>query len=589
MGHGGSSDGRPDVSRRKVLQQGAALGLLWTPLRKLTALDFLNGDGPADAHDVPPPANFPAGIELYRQAYENWSLEIRVDDVWTCTPCNAQDVVTLANWAHANGWRLRPSGSKHGWSPFTVLPEQRADLKVLLVDTTKHLTAVEVGTRDGHHVVTVGAGALMDDVLVAMQGAGRGWTSVPAAGDITIAGAIAINGHGAALPALGEDTAGFSFGSMSNRVLSLDAVVWDRPSHRYVIRTFERDDRVTKAVLTSMGRVFITGYTLTTEPLTNLRCISYTDIPGDEILAAPGSPGRTFESFTDQAGRLEVIWFPGTESPWLKVWSVEPTKPAASREVTDAYNYPFSDNIPVEVARLVNLIMNGHPEATPQFGQTCLQATTVGLAAFQATDIWGPARNTQHYIKPTTLRAGEFGWTVITARHNVQRVLFEFMAKVKELNARYEARGLWPQNMPIELRCSSVDTVAALEIDGAEPPVLSGTTPDDDHPEWDSAVWLNILSLPETPGVYEYKTELEQWVIDNYTGEYATCRVEWSKGWAFTPERDFLNDDVIDNAIPDSLRRGRPNNADWDWAIARLDELDPHDVFGNPFTDRLLK
>ena len=570
-------------SRRRFIQASfGAAALAWKPVRKLT---------PASAQAGVAPPNFPAGIGLYQQMYENWSQEIRVDDVWTATPRNAADVVLLANWARSHGWRLRPSGSKHGWAPFTVMPEQRADLKVLLVDTTANLNSIAVGKRGAHHVVTAGPGAHMDDVLVAMQRAGRGWSSIPAPGDITIAGAIAINGHGAALPAKGENTAGHSFGSVSNRVLSLDVVVWDGSSGQYKLRTCERSESITKALLTTMGRLFVTSFTLVTEPLVNLRCRTYTDIPGNEIFAAPGAPAstRTFQHFIDEGGRVEAIWFAHTPSPLLKVWSVAPTKPASARAVTGAYNYPFSDNIPLEISELATEIVNGRPAATPQFGKMSMAASIAGLTACNAYDLWGPARNTQHYIKPTTLRASDFGWAVITHRANIQRVMWEFFDKFRELNQKYEQRGQWPANMPVEVRCSGIDDVGALGIPGAEAPTLSSSTPDENHPEWDVAIWLNVLSLPDTPGAYEFKEELERWLLDKYVGDDATVRAEWCKGWAFTKERDFTNADVLDHAIPNSFRRGRNASNNWDWTIAKFNELDPHRIFTNPFVDRLLK
>jgi hypothetical protein len=66
--------------------------------------------------------------------------------------------------------------------------------------------------------------------------------------------------------------------------------------------------------------------------------------------------GRTFADFLDRYGRAEAIWFAFTDKPWLKVWSIEPTRPLSSRAVTEPYNYPFSDNIPEPLARLVGRI-----------------------------------------------------------------------------------------------------------------------------------------------------------------------------------------------------------------------------------------
>ena len=90
----------PRPSRRAFLATAAAAGAVaWVPaVPRHTAS--------AQATAAPPP-NFPASIAVYQQAYQNWAGMIVIDDVWTCAPASAADVVTLANWAHANGYRLR--------------------------------------------------------------------------------------------------------------------------------------------------------------------------------------------------------------------------------------------------------------------------------------------------------------------------------------------------------------------------------------------------------------------------------------------------------------------------------------------------
>jgi FAD/FMN-containing dehydrogenase len=88
------------------------------------------------------PADFPRSIPVYQRAFANWSDEIVLSPQWTCAPKNPEEVVTLANWAHINGWKLRARGMGHGWSP--LLAPKGADGKILLVDTTRYLTAVTV-------------------------------------------------------------------------------------------------------------------------------------------------------------------------------------------------------------------------------------------------------------------------------------------------------------------------------------------------------------------------------------------------------------------------------------------------------------
>ncbi|MBV8063109.1 MAG: hypothetical protein JOY51_05910, partial [Nevskia sp.] len=106
-----------DLSRRRFLgatvataAAGACAG--WLPAFRVEA-------GSAQASCAVPPG-FPAGIPLYQQAYQNWSEEITIDSLWTCAPRTPQDLVTLANWAYAAGYRLRARGSMHGWAPLTI-------------------------------------------------------------------------------------------------------------------------------------------------------------------------------------------------------------------------------------------------------------------------------------------------------------------------------------------------------------------------------------------------------------------------------------------------------------------------------------
>lgn len=573
-----TADSTDGVSRRQFLQTTAlGAGLLWRPIRRLT---------PGDASNRATPPGFPRDIKLYRTAYENWAGEIHVDAVWSAVARTPDDVARIVNWAAEQGWRVRPSGARHGWAPFNVSEGQPADAEMVIVDTITHLNKVRVDKPA--QVVFAQAGALLDDIMEALEREDLGFSSIPAPGALTIAGVLAVNGHGAAVPAKGEDTTGRSYGSMSNRIVSLNAVVWDAPSRRYKVTTFHRNNPLTKAMLTSLGRVFITSVLLRTEPNVNLRCRSYTDIPNTELFAAQGSKGRTFASFVEETGRAEAIVFPFTKTSWFKTWAIAPTKPRESRRTNQPYNYPFSDNIPLAVARLARTAVTTQPSSAKQFGRTSMAASIHGLRATNTTDLWGSARLTQHYIKPSTIRAAEFGYGILTARANLQRVLHEFVTKYNSLTAAYARRGLYPGNMPLELRCTGVDDTAFLGIPGAEPPSLAATAPRPDHPEWDTVVFVNALTLVGSTGVYPFKRDLERWMVQNYSGDYATPRVEWSKGWGYTDEGGWRDSRVLDDVIPNGFRAGRTAANNWDWVAARFNELDPHRVFRSPLLDRLM-
>ncbi len=565
-------------SRRGFLRGAAQLAgagaLAWVPAFRIAA-DAAN----------PPPPDFPPGIPLYKQAFENWSTEIVVDDLWTCTPGSPQDVVTLANWCLSHGYRLRARGMMHSWAPLTV-PAGGAP-NVLLADTTQCLTAVSIDTAAS--TVTAQAGVTLDVLLQKLQDAGLGISAMPAVGTITLGGALAIDAHGSALPAVGETLPpGQTLGSLSNRVLGLTAVVWDATQNAYALRSFTRTDAECGALMTHLGRAFITEATLRVGANQRMRCQSYTGITADELFAAAGSSGRTMAHFTDQAGRVEAIWFPFTTKPWLKVWSLAPRQPLLSRPVVTPYNYPFSDVIPLQVAQLAEEIVAGNPEAAPLLGQTQYDVSVAGLAATLSQDIWGWSKDVLLYILPSTLRLTENGHAILTNRANLQRTINEFVTRFSAQLAAYQAQGKYPINGAVEIRACSLDNPADCGVPGAGAPLLSALRPRPDHPEWDTAVWLNCLSIPGTPYLNDFNRELEQWIYGNYTGSYAAVRAEWSKGWAYGATAGWSDPLMLGSVIPNSFRTGQPAATNWDAAVSLLDQLDPYRLYSAPLQDQLL-
>ena len=565
------------MSRRGFLAGTGAVAagaaFAWTPVFRVDR---------ASAATAAPPG-FPAGIPLYQQAWRNWAGELAVDSIWTATPASPADVVTIANWAHANGWRVRAKGKGHGWSPLVVPPGAAAD--VLLVDTTANLTGISVDAAAMR--VTAGAGASMDALLARMEQAGLGFTATPAPGDLTVGGVLAIDAHGTAVPARGETRpAGHTYGSLSNAIVRLTAVVWNGSA--YALRTFERTDPAIEPLLAHLGRTFVTEVTLQAGANQRLRCRSWVNVPATEMFAAPGSGGRTLASYLDSAGRVEAIWFPFTANPWLKVWSVSPLKPLFSRQVSQPYNYSFSDNIPPEAATLIGQLISGNGGLTPTFSQIQYAAVAAGLVATLTWDIWGWSKNTQLYVRPTTLRVTANGYAVLCRRSDVQRVVHEFVGfYTSRLNAA-AAAGRYPMNSPVEIRVTGLDQPGDTGIAGARTPVLSAVRPRPDHPEWDVAVWFDALTIPGTPGAATFYRELEQWVLGNYTGSYAAVRPEWSKGWAYTDSAAWADPGVLGSTVPDAYRAGQPASSGWDAAKAGLTALDPHRVFGNAFLDGLI-
>ncbi|MEK7912905.1 cholesterol oxidase substrate-binding domain-containing protein [Burkholderia contaminans] len=559
----------------------AAAGIVtgWTPLYQVAAHARTPGDTPP---------GFPADIPLYKQAFLNWSGEIAVQDVWTAAPRSADDVVATVNWARANGYRIRPRGYTHNWSPLTLDPGAGA-ANLVLLDTTKSLTAVSVDTSARPARVTAQTGVSLESLLATLEQYGLGVIAAPAPGDITLGGALAIDAHGTAVPAAGETLQpGHTYGSLSNLVVALTAVVFDPARQQYVLRRFERTDPEIGAFLAHIGRALVVEVTLTAGPNQRLRCQSYVDIPASELFAAAGATGRTIASFLDGSGRVEAIWFPFTTKPWLKVWTPTPSKPFLSRAVTQPYNYPFSDSISQSISDLVKrIVIGGEGALTPLFGQTQLAITTAGLALTLSGDIWGWSRTVLQYIRPTTLRVTANGYAVLARRADVQRVISEFVQFYQNRVDTYKARGEYPMNGPVEIRVTGLDKPADAGP-GAAVPALSALKPRPDRPEWDTAVWFDILTLPGTPAADRFYREIEQWMLANYTGSYATVRPEWSKGWAYTDTAAWQDDTMLTTTIPNLHREGQPPSSSWDTARATLERYDPHRIFRSPLLDRLM-
>ncbi|MFF9060212.1 cholesterol oxidase substrate-binding domain-containing protein [Streptomyces sp. NPDC101213] len=606
----GPSEQGGGMSRRRLLAASAAAGGgIWL-LRGLVR--------PGSAHAASPPPGFPAGLDVFQRVYENWAGEIRTDHLWTCAPRSPQEVLDVVNWAHTAGWTVRAQGQRHGWAPLTVADGTSAAARVVLLDTTAHLTAMSLEQRaaDGSAHVRVQTGVSLEALLAFAGAGGYGVTSAPAPGDLSVGGALAVGAHGTAAPAVGEDPpSGHGYGSLSNLVTELTAVVWDAGAGGYVLRTVGRAEPDCAALLAHLGRSFVTEAVLRVGADHNLRCQSFLDIPATELFAAPGAPAgtRTLADFVDRTGRVEAIWFAFTDHPWLKVWSVSPNRPLAARAVDGPYNYPFSDSLPEPVARLAGDLVAGSWASAPLFGRvqyllakvaltgditdvllsgTLVRDVLTGdvlthlLAGGLRSDLWGASRNLLQYVRPTTLRETADGYAVLTRRADLQWVVSRFADFYRTLLARYAARGEYPVNGQVEIRVTGLEDPSVSGVPGARPPLLSAVRPRPDRPDLDTAVWIDVLSLPTTPALHRFYRDIEQFLL-SLDGERATVRVEWSKGWAYSDTAAWSDPDVLTRVVPAGHRAG--GGPGWDDAVTILDRLDPHHVLSTPFLDALLR
>lgn len=562
------------------------------------------------------PAGFPSDIPVSPETFQNWAQMITLPNVWTCVPQTEDDVVKVCNWAAGAGFTVRARGIMHGWSPLTVT-EGQSTANLMLVDMTQKLNSiVEISPANGGRPaqVTVQTGATMDALMLALDPApplppsfpatGFSFAHIPAPGNITVGGALAINAHGTAVPTPPDDDFNVPYGSLSNQILAFTAVVTPPGSNVYAAQKFTRGQGDAKAFLTHCGRALLLNVTLQITDNYNLRCQSFMNITSDTLFAPPtGStpPPGSVGDYLNQSGRVEVIWFPvfpvfdifppPTSYPWLKVWTVAPQKPAASTLVTQPYNYTFSDNLPAEVTDILKKVVDGAAWLTPAFSWAFATFTSAALNGqfgySNATDIWGPSKNTLLYVRDTTLRVAANGYAVLMKKAQVQQAVADFAAKFTAMLAAYQKKKLWPINSPLEIRVSALDDPTKIVVPSgqASSPVISSlsTDPAVQRNGWDVACWFDILTVipnGDPQQAYTFYTELESWFFTHFGNGFRVCP-EWSKGWAYTSEGAWTNAGVIQ-----AMRDIFPN---WSWEVETLAKYDSANLFSNPFLKQLFK
>lgn len=562
---------------------------------------------------------FPADIPLNVLPYDNWDQEINSPGVLTCAPQTTDHVAMVCNWAQDNGYKIRPRGVMHGWSPLTLSINPDPAARILLVDLTKRLCEASFLAPSGGLParVKVQTGMTMLNLLnyLEAQGTGTGpapgysFPHTPAPGNLTVGGVLAIDAHGTAVPTAPNDDFAASYGSLSNQILEFTAAVTDpngADPGRYVLRTFTRADLDAKAFLTHLGRALLVDATLQVVDNYNLRCQSFTNFPDSVVFAKPTAampvPANSFADWLNRCGRVEVIWFRTGTCPWLHVWSVAPDKPDSSTAVTTPYNYPFADHVPDILQGFVQKILNGIPSLTPLFGETAALVTANGLDGKNALgesgaypvsrDIWGPSKNTLLYIQDTTLRVTANGYAIQMRQGDVQQAVFDFTTHFTTLLAGYEAEGKYPVNSAVEIRVTRLDDPAQVAIGSgvrAQSPVISAIGTDDLtlRREWDVALWIDVLTIPGTAHANEFYAELEDWVLQRFSGDAARALPEWSKGWGYTAEHGAWSNPKFFEHIRSAFSMGRSDLNNWKWESETLMKYDRAGLFASPLLETL--
>jgi hypothetical protein len=570
------------------------------------------------------PAGWPAGIPVEQTTFENWDKGIKVKHLWTCTPASQADVVTVCNWAVGAKYLVRPRGVMHTWSPITVAAGTPPGADILLVDLSQvplpdgsplPLTIEVAVPGPGPRTVRVPIGMTMLALMQALESAPTGsgaahgfsFAHIPAPGNITVGGALAINAHGTAIRVPGVDDLDIPYGSLSNQIVAFTAVVSDSADPtKYVAKTFQRGDADAKAFLTHLGRALLLDVTLQVVDNYNLRCQSIMDIPSTTIFAPPlpmdPFPEDSFADFLQRSGRVEVIWFPTFSGmpvsyPWVKVWTIEPTQPPTSRAVDGPYNYPFSDNLPPWLTGLLKVILDAAPSATPAFCKVFADFTAdalYGKVGFpNSTDLWGPSKDTLIYVRDTTLLVTANGYAVQMAKSNVQWAVSDFSAEFLRLLKKFQSAGLYPINSPMEIRVTNLDDPARIVTSGgtAQSPVISSLSQDELAVKngWDVAVWFDVLTVvpPGDPQKSaDFYAELEEW-IDLHFRKYGRPMPEWSKGWAYTVGGGPWTNPTYMQSVREMFTTGRTDEDNFAWEAATLKKYDASGLFHAPLLDQL--
>jgi len=603
---------RVDVGRRKFLKKSSSLTFTAIAASSLPLSVLLTG---CDAG-------------FYRIKFINWSENIQVNNMLATKISNESDAEMVVQWAVENGHKVRPMGQMHNWSPTVITKDTTEKDKILLVDSSALNSVSMVEAKPDYGIVRAGGGALMEDIYRHLSddrtpgGSPNGYAfqNIPAPGDITVAGVLAINGHGTGVNYIGSTESPHFNGSLSNTVLSLRAIVWNETSEKYQAKTFHRDEPDGDVFLTHLGRLLITDVTLQAVPNYNLRCLSYTNISWRQLFHRDANNNPfTLSSIIDRYGRIETIWFPFTENPWLKVWINSPEKPAASKATTGPYNYGFSDRIPIFVSRLITFVLNGNPSLIPMFGKVQFEVVSLGLNGLseenqldtdlisegaddstgeylklttetkQSNDIWGPAWHTLLYVRKTTLRVTANGYAIHVPRAQVQTVIHDFVQKYQELADNYADRDLYPMAGPIEIRVTGLESTEELKTrNGQEPnpPALSALTPSTANDDSiDTAVWLDLLTLPGAPASSELYEEIETWLFARFPA--SRIRVEWSKGWGYTAAKGaWSSTDILGAKIPQGFAQTPRSFFN---TVEAMRSFDPENIYSNDLLDGLLK
>ena len=581
------------------------------------------------ASTPPPPQEWPPAVEVCRGAFENWSKEIKAGDVLIASPKTVDECVAICDWARAHQHKVRPSGTRYSWSPLTVDNNPNEPLKgTVLVDMTKYLnavTSVDVANKN----FTVQAGATFATVFERLAEDKLSLGSAVGTGKMCIGGAFAAGARGwackpSAQHAAATEVPGTVYGTMTNSVLSLKAVVWD--GETFAVREFTRSNPEDALVFIAVGRMLVVEYTVRAVDDYNMRMISVTDISPSTMFSPPNEDGsskaNSFADIVDRYGRISALFVPYTDFVWTRYSMYCPVRPDGSTGITGPYNYPFQDalqpwmnpfikqviGVPDEslLERLADAIEDPFTHGTRGFlgkvgaawsnavneirSITGLQAMGESLTPYWARlqsvameegnklantqDLWGPSRWQLQYVN-SEMNFSTWGISIAMRRDQMQFAAAMFFNTLQEQLTAFKSRGKFPVNLTVELRASGLDDGRDVGMATSLP--LSPLFKDDKKPALDCAIIIDVVCLAGTKSFPEFAKAMMTQLREQLTDMRIMC--EWSKPFAFSNGAPWDDEEELRN-----IRQSLPL---WDAVRDRFAQLDPDEMFVDGFTKRI--
>lgn len=503
-------------------------------------------------------------IALEPRSYENWSRMIRVDDVLTATPQSDEEALEVVRWAAEQGYRVRPMGAFHTWSPLVF----EDATNIVAIDQSR-MTGLIDFAYEPVPAATFRAGTTLAQAVRALEeidnrGAsdapGWAWPDYPGVPDVTIGGMLAIGAHGAGIRQRSDQPD--LFGTVSNLVLGFTAIVSEGDD--YVIREFRRDDPDAAALLVHLGAAYLLTVTMRVVPNCHLsRRVEY---PDWQVAYAATAESGSLQALVEEHGRVQALWFPFTKTPVVQHFTEEAY--VEGPRVTEPLTVRLSPDLPAGFTGAFTKTLAHLPWLTPMVERAVLAE----MKHLSPPDHeWhGTSGNMLLYVQHDTLRVVSLAYAVHVRASDVQQAIHDLAHQFDRMLHDYAHAGHEPINSCLEMRVTDVDRAEAVGLAGAVPAALSAGLPINDS---ERVIWFDVVTTPGMPMAWEFYAEYEAWLWQRFPDG---LRPEWSKAWAVSADGPWTNEHVLATV----RERVQPVVETWD-------RLDSRRVYGSPLLDRL--